>query len=177
MNLKPVNDAMRFLLLTVLLVAAGCSRSPGAPATGTGAAATRGAEGVAKPESRQRRVEPGERAVEAIDRVLIISIDGLRPDLLLRAFMPRVRGLCSEGCFTFWAETTPEAYTLPCHITMLTGVSSERHGVTWNNYIEESYPNVPTLFEMARQAGYSTAMATGKMKFIVLTKPGTLDNY
>jgi predicted AlkP superfamily pyrophosphatase or phosphodiesterase len=30
---------------------------------------------------------------------------------------------------------------------------------------------------VAKQAGYSTAMATGKMKFIVLTKPGTLDHY
>ena len=115
--------------------------------------------------------------MEAIDRVLIISIDGLRPDLLLRAFMPRVRGLCSGGSYTFWAETTPEAYTLPCHISMLTGVPSEKHGVTWNDYIEESYPNVPTLFEVAKQAGYSTAMATGKMKFVVLTKPGTLDHY
>jgi predicted AlkP superfamily pyrophosphatase or phosphodiesterase len=159
---------MRLLLLAgAFLVAAGCSRLPGEVAGGPQAA---------KPGSRPRRVEPGARPVQAIDRVLIISIDGLRPDLLLRAFMPRVRGLCSEGSFTFWAETAAEAYTLPCHVTMLTGVPSEKHGVTWNDYIEESYPSVPTLFEVARQAGYSTAMAAGKMKFVVLTKPGTLDH-
>src|SRR5262249_12426820 len=136
-----------------------------------------GAPAAAKRETRPRRVEAGERPVEVIDRVLIISIDGLRPDLLLRAHVPRARGLCSDGCYSFWAETTPEAYTLPCHVSMLTGVSAEKHGITWNNYIEESYSNVPTLFEVARQAGYSTAMATGKMKFIVLTKPGTMDHY
>src|SRR5262245_44936146 len=175
MNRQPAKDAMRFLLLSIaLIVAAGCSRSPAAPSASS--AATRD-PAAAKREIRPRRVEAGERPVEAIDRVLIISIDGLRPDLLLRASMPRVRGLCSDGCYTFWAETTPEAYTLPCHVSMLTGAPSEKHGVTWNNYIEESYPEVPTLFEVAKQAGYSTAMATGKMKFVVLTKPGTMDHY
>jgi len=117
------------------------------------------------------------RAVEAIDRVLIISIDGLRPDLLVRAQVPNVRALCAAGSYTFWAETTPEAYTLPCHVSMLTGVSAEKHGVTWNEYIEHSHPNVPTLFEIAKKAGYSTAMATGKMKFIVFARPGALDDF
>ena len=117
------------------------------------------------------------RPVPAINRVLIISIDGLRPDLLLRGEMPRVRGLCKTGSFSFWAETTPEAYTLPCHVSMLTGTPSEKHGVTWNEYIEQSYPNVPTLFEVAKQAGYSTAMVTGKMKFIVFLKPDTVDHF
>jgi hypothetical protein len=116
-----------------------------------------------------------QRPVAAIERAVIISIDGLRPDLALRASMPRLRGLCERGCFTFWAETVKEAYTLPAHVSMLTGCSVERHGVSWNDYIEEAYPNVPTLFERAKQAGYSTALVTGKMKFITLTKPGTLD--
>ena len=117
------------------------------------------------------------RPVSAIDRVLIISVDGLRPDLLLRGEMPRVRGLCKTGSFSFWAETTPEAYTLPCHVSMLTGTPSEQHGVTWNEYIEESYPNVPTLFDVAKQTGYSTAMVSGKMKFIVFLKPDTVDHF
>jgi predicted AlkP superfamily pyrophosphatase or phosphodiesterase len=91
--------------------------------------------------------------------------------------MPNVRSLCDGGSYTFWAETTPEAYTLPCHVSMLTGASAEKHGVTWNEYIEQSYPNTPTLFELAKQAGYTTAMASGKMKFIVFTKPGAFDNF
>jgi predicted AlkP superfamily pyrophosphatase or phosphodiesterase len=167
-------------LVSLLIAVAGCSDV-------SGEAATAPLEVAAVPTSVQSQkatfrpgnapLAPGQRPVPAIDRVLIISIDGLRPDLLLRAYMPRVRGLCNAGSFTFWAETSPEAYTLPCHVSMLTGAPSLRHGVTWNNYIEESYPNVPTLFEVAKQAGYSTAMATGKMKFIVFTKPGTLDHY
>jgi predicted AlkP superfamily pyrophosphatase or phosphodiesterase len=129
----------------------------------------------ASPETAQPA--RSKRPIEAIDRVLIISVDGLRPDLALRADMPHLRKLCKNGSYTFWAETTPEAYTLPCHVSMLTGVSAEKHGVTWNEYIEESYPNVATLFEIARRAGLKTAMAAGKMKFIVFTKPGALDDY
>ncbi len=128
-------------------------------------------------ETRRPPLKAVPQPVPAIDRVMIISIDGLRPDLLLRAEMPRVRSLCKSGCFTFWAETTHEAYTLPCHVSMLTGTPSEKHGVTWNNYIEESYPNVPTLFEVAKHSGYSTAMVSGKMKFIALLKPNTIDHY
>ena len=183
MKRRPEKIALKVLLLSsTLFVAVCCSRSPGEPVAApiASTAVARDAIGgpnAPTPELRPRRVEPGERPVEAIDRVVVISIDGLRPDLLLRAFMPRVRGLCNGGSYTFWAETTHEAYTLPCHVTMLTGALSERHGVTWNTYIEDSYPNVPTLFELAKQAGYSTAMASGKMKFIVLTRPGTIDHY
>ncbi|OYV91337.1 MAG: hypothetical protein B7Z73_05580, partial [Planctomycetia bacterium 21-64-5] len=111
------------------------------------------------------------RPVEAIERVLILSIDGLWPDLALRAYMPRLRALCASASYTFWAETAAEAYTLPCHVSMLTGVSSDKHGVTWNEYMEEAYPNSPTLFELAHEVGYSTALVTGKMKFITLLKP------
>ena len=46
--------------------------------------------------------QPTTRPVEAIERVLIISIDGGRPDLLLRAKMPTIRRLM---------ETTPRAYS------------------------------------------------------------------
>src|SRR5262249_39131957 len=132
----------------------GCSRPSSAPvASATAAAFADNPKGEADAPSRQlrgRRAAAAGRPVEAIDRVLLISIDGLRPDVLLRAFTPRIRALCAGGSYTFWAETTHEAYTLPCHVTMLTGAPSEKHGVTWNQYIEDSYPNVPTRFELAQ---------------------------
>src|SRR5688572_9694012 len=159
-----------FMFCAALATAVGCSGTQTEPVSGL----------PARPvlvEASRPVSSPPQRPVEAIDRVLLISIDGLRPDLLLRAYMPRVRGLCAAGSYTFWAETAPEAYTLPCHLTMLTGASAEVHGVTWNEYIEESYSNVPTIFELAKRAGLSTAMASGKMKFIVLTKPGTMDHF
>jgi predicted AlkP superfamily pyrophosphatase or phosphodiesterase len=116
-----------------------------------------------------------ERPVAAIRRALIVSVDGLRPDLLLRGPAPHMRALMNQGSYTLWARTVEEVYTVPSHVSMLTGVTPTRHGVTWDNHIEDSYPEVPTLFELARRAGYTTAIATGKSKFVVLTKPGTLN--
>jgi predicted AlkP superfamily pyrophosphatase or phosphodiesterase len=110
-----------------------------------------------------------------IARAAIISIDGLRPDVLLRADAPSIRALMQRGSFTMWARTVHEAYTLPAHVSMLTGVTPQRHGVTWDDYIEDSYPQVPTLFERAKRAGFTTGVVSGKMKFIVLNKPGALD--
>jgi Type I phosphodiesterase / nucleotide pyrophosphatase len=114
-------------------------------------------------------------SVPHIGRVVIISVDGLRPDVLLRADAPAIRALMNDGSWSMYARAIAYAYTLPAHVSMLTGVSPERHGVTWNRYIEESYPNVPTLFDLAHANGFTTAMATSKMKFITLARPGSLD--
>ena len=61
---------------------------------------------------------------------------------------------------------------------MLTGFIPTRHGIEWNTDLPLSrpvYPNVPTLFEVAKRAGYTTGMAAGKSKFSTLNKPGTID--
>lgn len=118
------------------------------------------------------------RPVPEIHRALIISIDGLRPDVLLRANAPNIRHLFQNGSFSFWARTTAMSVTLPSHTSMLTGVSPDRHGISWNDNEPVHpgvYPSVPTLFELAHRAGYTTAMVAGKAKFANLNKPGTLD--
>ena len=112
-----------------------------------------------------------------ISRALIVSIDGLRPDLLLRAKAPVIHGLMEQGSFTMWARTTDMAVTLPSHTSMLTGVPPSKHGVVWNTDLPPdrlAYPAWPTLFEVARERGFSTAMVAGKSKFSALAKPGTL---
>lgn len=113
---------------------------------------------------------------EAPARVLIISIDGCRPDVALRADMPNLRALMREGSFTFWATTIPAAITLPSHTSMLTGVTIERHGVTENDddAIVDTPVRAPTLFDLARQAGLSTGMAAGKGKFAIFA--GSIDH-
>ena len=121
---------------------------------------------------------PATRPVEQIHRVLIISIDGLRPDLLLRADTPHLRKLLNEGSYTFWARTCPASTTLPAHVSMLTGVTPEIHAIMWNADLPLSrpvYPAASTLFQVAKRAGYKTAIAAGKSKFEILVKPGTID--
>jgi arylsulfatase A-like enzyme len=59
---------------------------------------------------------------------------------------------------------------------MLTGVTPERHRVLWNSDLPEPiFPKVPTIFEVAHGAGLSTAMVTGKSKFVSLARPGSID--
>jgi hypothetical protein len=112
-------------------------------------------------------------SARADPRVLIVSIDGLRPDVALRADMPNLRRLMNDGSFTFLATTTPAAVTLPSHTSMLTGVTIERHGISGND--DEAASNekllVPTIFDLAKAAGVSSGMASGKSKFSLYDPP------
>lgn len=110
--------------------------------------------------------------------VVIISIDGCRPDVLLRADAPNVRELMKRGSFTFWARTTDIAITLPSHTSMMTGVPPEVHGILVNDEKPGQavpYPKVPTLFELAKARGYTTALFSTKRKFDTLARPGSVD--
>ena len=118
------------------------------------------------------------RPVAEIERIIIVSIDGGRPDLLLRANCPTIRSLMADGAYTFWARTTAVGITLPSHVSMLTGVIPVRHGIHWNEELPLAtpyYPKVPTIFELAQKAGYRTAIVTAKPKFEQIAKPGTVD--
>lgn len=110
-------------------------------------------------------------------RVLIFSIDGCRPDLLLRGDTPTLHRLMDEGTYTMWAQTTAVSVTIPSHVSMLTGAKPQTHKIEWNFDLplaKPVYPAVPTLFEVASQAGFTTGLVAGKSKFDVFDKPGTL---
>lgn len=118
------------------------------------------------------------RPISQVNRVMIVSIDGLRPDVLLRAKAPNLRAMMDGGVFTMWAQTVPMAVTLPSHVSMLTGVSVEKHGIRFNDERATTrpiYPNATTIFEVVKQAGYTTALVSGKSKFMALNKPNTID--
>ncbi len=111
-------------------------------------------------------------------RVLIVSIDGLRPDMALRAKSPNLHHLMETGSFSLWARTTALSITLPSHVSMLTGVTPRKHEIEWNRDLpltEPIYPSYPSLFEVAKRGGYTTAMAAGKSKFVTLARPGSVD--
>lgn len=138
---------------------------------------TRPATQPAVPAAAVPAVAAMEEPAPPRPRVLIISVDGLRPDLLLRAKTPYIHELFEGGCYSFWARTVPHAITLPSHVSMLTGVAPRRHGIEWNNDLElvkPVYSKFPTLFGVAKKAGYTTAMVAGKKKFSALCEPGTL---
>jgi predicted AlkP superfamily pyrophosphatase or phosphodiesterase len=117
-------------------------------------------------------------ASDASPRVVIVSIDGLRPDVALRADMPALRSLMARGSYTMFAATTDVAVTLPSHASMLTGVSPAKHGIHFNNDPgpgDPLEPAWPTLLQVAHRAGLTTAMSAGKSKFSEFASPGALD--
>ena len=72
-------------------------------------------------------------AAPAPPRVVIFSIDGLRPDALLQAGAPAIMGLASRGAYTWQAQTIMPSTTLPSHASMLSGFTPSVHGITWDD--------------------------------------------
>lgn len=121
--------------------------------------------------------EVASRPAPPSDHVVLVSIDGLRPDAIAKYNATTLQRLAREGAVAEGAQTIMPSKTLPSHASMLTGVWPEVHGVTWNSDETEElgYVNVPTVFEIAKQHGFTTAAFFSKSKFQHLQKPGTLD--
>jgi predicted AlkP superfamily pyrophosphatase or phosphodiesterase len=110
--------------------------------------------------------------------VLVISVDGLRPDALQQAETPNIDALIARGAVAWQAKTTLPSATLPGHASMLSGSSPAVHGVTWNSHEpQRGHVPVATLFSVAHAAGLTTAMFVGKPKLEHIAIPGTVDTY
>ena len=109
-------------------------------------------------------------------RVLILSIDGLRPDAIPLAPMPNLMALMQTSAYTLSAQTIRLSATLPAHASMLTGSCPAKHGVDWNDYLPERGFAIGTdIFDLAHAAGLQTAMFVGKEKLRQITEPASTD--
>jgi arylsulfatase A-like enzyme len=114
----------------------------------------------------------------APEAVLVISVDGLRPDALQLAQTPNLDGLIERGAVSWQAQTILPSATLPGHASQLSGCTPDVHGVTWNDYRPDlGFIEVPTLFSVAHDAGLTTAMFVGKIKLEHIARPGTVDSF
>lgn len=111
-------------------------------------------------------------------RVLILSIDGLRPDAIYAAPMPNLIALLPYSAYTLNAQTVYPSVTLVSHASMLVGVCPSKHGVDWNDYLpERGYAQGTDIFDLAHAAGLQTVMYVGKKKMIQITEPSSVDIY
>jgi predicted AlkP superfamily pyrophosphatase or phosphodiesterase len=86
--------------------------------------------------------------------------------------------LVKQGACTWTAQTVKPFITLPAHTSMLTGVGPDQHRIKWNSWVPTNgVVSVPTVFTVAKAAGFSTAMFVGKEKFRHLLQPGTVDEF
>jgi predicted AlkP superfamily pyrophosphatase or phosphodiesterase len=106
--------------------------------------------------------------------VLLVSIDGLRPDAILEADahglkIPHLRRMLSDGSYATGVHGVLPTVTYPSHTTLVTGVSPARHGIFSNTTFDPENKNaqgwywyssdikVPTLWDEAGKAGLITA--------------------
>jgi len=104
------------------------------------------------------------------ERVVVISIDGGRPDAFEAAGATAIRKLIERGASCPKAETIRPSITLPSHTAMLTGLDFAHHGIVWNNY-RRGYIVHPTVFSIVTQTGKKSAMLFSKDKFHFLANP------
>jgi predicted AlkP superfamily pyrophosphatase or phosphodiesterase len=109
--------------------------------------------------------------------VILVSIDGLRPDAIEKFAAPTLQRLMREGSYSLSARTIMPSSTLPSHTSMLSGEPPDQHHVTWNNVVtaEKDVIDFSTVFSVARAHGYRTAAFFSKAKFSPLQRPGSLD--
>jgi predicted AlkP superfamily pyrophosphatase or phosphodiesterase len=106
--------------------------------------------------------------------VLMISIDGMKPEYVLEADrralrLPFLRSLAAEGCYADGVVGVWPTITYPSHTTLLTGLAPAQHGILANlqfdperRFADAWYwyaPQIraPTLWHSARTAGLATA--------------------
>jgi hypothetical protein len=109
----------------------------------------------------------------ALDRVVIVTVDGLRPEDVLR--MPTLSKLAREGAFAAppeGARSVTPTVTYPAHTSIATGTHPDKHGITTNQAPDKDRRNLngwrwyaediraETLWGVAYDAGLRTALVT-----------------
>ena len=131
--------------------------------------------------SFSRSCEPGRLRPATLGRpgtvtakVILISVDGLRPDAIFHAPAPNLQALACKGAYSWRARTIHPSITLPSHASMVSGFPPEQHGI-FHNDLQPGYINVPTVLSAAKQAGRKVVLVVGKEKMIQLVPPGSYD--
>lgn len=107
------------------------------------------------------------------NKVVLISVDGMRPDGLKQCKNPFVDELIKMSSYTFNARTVFPSVTLPCHVSMFHSIPPERHGTTTNIYAPQVRP-VSGLFEQLSNAGKVSAMFYGWEPLRDVSRPKSL---
>ena len=72
---------------------------------------------------------------------VLISIDGFRPDYLTRGITPNLSALARDGTVAEAMAPSFPSVTFPNHITLVTGVVPDKHGIVNNVMNDPEIPN------------------------------------
>jgi predicted AlkP superfamily pyrophosphatase or phosphodiesterase len=112
-----------------------------------------------------------------VNRLVLISIDGLHPNMYLDKSWPtpNLQELMKRGTFADYCLSVFPAYTYPSHTAMLTGAMPARSKVVYNQPMDDhsgnwnwyaKYNKAPVIWDALHRAGLKTA---------AVMWPGTVD--
>jgi predicted AlkP superfamily pyrophosphatase or phosphodiesterase len=107
-------------------------------------------------------------------KIVLILIDGMRPDGLLKANAPVLKRLMANSAYSLKARTVLPSLTLPCITSLMYGVSPQVHG-TQTNIFGSNHWEAPGLIDLLHAAGYRTASFTNWEQLRDISYPGSLD--
>lgn len=86
------------------------------------------------------------------NKVLVIGIDGSRPDAVQAANMPNLDALVADGAYAWTAQANANyTWSATGWSTMHTGVWYAKHGVTDNSWANKHFDVYPSLMKRAEQ--------------------------
>lgn len=107
------------------------------------------------------------------EKVILILVDGMRPDALAHCSNPYIETLKGESKSTLHATTIFPSMTLPCHMSLFHSVPAERHGVTTNTFSPMVRP-LNGLCEQLSLAGKDCTFFYNWSELRDLCKPASL---
>ncbi|MBK8915250.1 MAG: alkaline phosphatase family protein [Phycisphaerales bacterium] len=110
----------------------------------------------------------------AAPRVIVISIDGLRPDVIHPEATPALAMLRDGGLWAAEALNDLPSVTLPNHTSMLTGLPTSVHGMIANTTVP-GFVRFPTILSTARAVGLKAGFFASKTKMRYLAPPSDID--
>jgi predicted AlkP superfamily pyrophosphatase or phosphodiesterase len=115
-------------------------------------------------------LQAGSPSSRPADHVVLISIDGLRPEFYLDSGWPApmLQQMRREGAHAKAVKSVFPSVTYPAHTTIITGTQPATHGIYYNSpfepegqtgrwFWEEDSIQVPTLWDAAHEAELLTA--------------------
>jgi len=109
-------------------------------------------------------------------KVLLILVDGMRPDALTGH--PKAQAMMKKSAYSMNTRTVMPSVTLPCHMSLFHSVDPSRHGTTTNTYMPQVRP-IKGLCEVLEENGKSCAFFYNWHELRDLARPGSLvfDNF
>ena len=82
------------------------------------------------------------------EKVILVLVDGMRPDGLLQCGHPFVSELIANSTHALDAQTVFPSVTLPCHMSLMHSVDPQRHGILTNTYVPQVRPIVGLMDQL-----------------------------